>query len=147
MKTLNNTKDLVSTLFRSGLTDNEQLQQLLWNLKEILELNNEDLGVNDNDDLRAFFVSYLTDLANLYRPTNSSKLPERILSIDNSLIDMTVGINEAFENLLKRMPSSPDEESNRRLTHECLNEIRVRCNQNVENVREITEKWLISIRY
>jgi hypothetical protein len=147
MKTLNNTKDLVSTLFRSGLTDNEQLQQLLWNLKEILELNNEDLGVNDNDDLRAFFVSYLTDLANLYRPTNSSKLPERILSIDNSLIDMTVGINEAFESLLKRMPSSPGEESNRRLAHECLNEIRVRCNQNVESVREITEKWLISIRY
>lgn len=147
MTALNNTKDLVSTLFRDGLTDNEKLQSLLWNLKEIAELSDEDLGINDSIDLKAFFVCYLTDLANQYRPTNSSKLPEKILSIDNCFNDVSIGVNIAFERFFERMPSSPSEEENHRLAYECLNEIRNRCNEEAQKVREITDKWLLEIRY
>lgn len=147
MTALNNTKDLVSALFRSGLTDNEKLQKLLWNLKEIAELGNEDLGINDNDDLKVFFVCYLTDLANQYRPTNSSKLPEKILSIDNCFNDVSIGVSIAFEHFLKSIPSSPNEEENHRLAHECLSEIKGRCNEEAQKIREITDKWLLEIKY
>jgi hypothetical protein len=147
MTDLDNTKDLVSTLFKSGLTDNEKLQKLLWNLKEIAELSNEDLGINGNDDLKVFFIYYLTDLANQYRPTNSSKLPEKILSIDNCFNDISIGVSIAFDRFLKSMPSSPNDEENHRLAHECLSEIRNRCNEEAQKIREITDKWLLEIRY
>jgi hypothetical protein len=83
MSQIDETESFVMSLYREGSTNNENLQILLWQLKEIvekLERTDDELGVEGDKFL--FLNGFLTKLANLYRPTNTSEYPIEILKIN-----------------------------------------------------------------
>ena len=90
----NDVKNFIDDLYHDGLTNNEKLQDLMWRLKMVSELTNEELGINSDNDPRYFFITFLTDLANRYRHTNTSQLPPRLLSIHSSTLDIKERFNQ-----------------------------------------------------
>jgi hypothetical protein len=146
MALIEDTKKLTEQLFRNGSTNNEQLQLLLWNLKEISELNNEEISMPEGD-FPIFFMKFLTELANSYRPTNSSKLPQRLLSIDSSLNDMCITIQEATEEFNRKVSYIVDNKESFELTSECVSNVRNKAMEASLTVRNKIDEWLVEIRY
>jgi hypothetical protein len=141
------TEALVDELFRDGSTSNERLQALLWQLKMISELSDEELQLPNGVDVKAFYVGFLTNLANRYRPTNASKFPERLLSIERPLEEMRIRLYEETDNFLQKMLTASEEQSNRELILEYTANIKSRCNEGIQIARSEIERTLVEINY
>jgi hypothetical protein len=146
MALIEDTKILTEQLFKNGSTNNEQLQLLLWHLKEIAELNDEELAI-PKGSLPIFFMTYLTELANSYRPTNASKLPQRLLSIDTALIDMRNKIQEATEEFNQKVVCIVDDRESYELTSQCASVLRNSALEASTIVSNEINDWLVEIRY
>ena len=147
MSLLVDTKKLTEQLFRNGSTNNEQLQLLLWHLKEITELSNEQLAISEGS-FPVFFMSYLTELANSYRPTNESQFPHKLLALYSSADEMRVNIHEAMEVfLMKTKVHELNEEDKTQLLHECFQEIKLISMDTSLEVKDEMEKCLQDIKY
>lgn len=146
MALIEDTKNLTKQLFRDGSTNNEQLQLLLWHLKEITELNEDELGIA-KDNFQIFFMEYLTELANSYRPTNTSKLPERLLAIDSSLSEMRIKIQEVTEEFNRKIGYIVDDKQSFELTTECVEAVRYSSLEASTIVSDKINEWLVEIRY
>jgi hypothetical protein len=146
MPLLVDTKKLTEELFRNGSTNNEQLQLLLWHLKEITELSNEQLSIPEGH-FPVFFMSYLTELANSYKPTNSSELPHRLLSIERALNEMRNSIQVATEDFGKQISYIVDDETSFELTAKCVSDVRNSAMEASLIVRDKIDEWLVEIRY
>jgi hypothetical protein len=146
MALIEDTKILTQQLFRNGSANNEQLQTLLWQLKEITELSDKELAIPAGE-FQTFFMSYLTELANSYRPTNTSKLPERLLSIDSSLNDMRVRIQKATEEFNQKVGYIVDDRQSFELISECVNVVRHSALEASTMVSDNINDWLDEIRY
>ena len=147
MALINDTEQLVDGLFRNGSTNNESLQALLWQLKMISELSDEELQLPNGVDIRAFYVGFLTYLANRYRPTNASKFPERLLSIEQPLQEMRIGLYEESEKFLQKMLVVSEEQSNRELVLEYVANVKNGCNESIQIARNEMERLLVEINY
>jgi hypothetical protein len=107
MSTINpdDVKKYIDGLYEDGATSNERLQELIWRLKMLSELPNEELGIAADGDFRYFFIKYLTELANRHHPTNSSDLPKKLLEIhcaNLQLVELLVKVIENYENSLSK---------------------------------------------
>jgi len=97
MSQIDEAEKFVRSLYREGSTNNENLQLLLWQLKEIvekLEQTDNELGVKG--DKLEFLHNFLTNLANLYKPTNSSKFPTEILNLHSAASIQIVDAKNTF---------------------------------------------------
>jgi hypothetical protein len=87
MELIDTTRILVKELYRNGNTNNENLQKLLWSIKELTELSEEQLKEAEiKCDLETFLMLFITELANLYKPTNSSQYVSEVNNLYNSTI-------------------------------------------------------------
>ncbi len=145
-------KQAVNKLFDGGSTSNEMLQDLLWKLKMLSELSDEDLGIKSEDDRRYFFTIFFTELANAYKPTNSSELPRKLLQIHSSNAEFLQSINQLYgsfehefaENFLSDKKTKNDlHEQHFKFRHDLSNLIR---NQYIHSQNAI-EEWLKKINY
>ena len=124
MTLINDTKEMAENLFRNGSTSNEQLQLLLWHLKEITELSDEELAMPKNG-FPGFFTGYLTELANRYRPTNTSDFPHKLLTLHSSFNEMRVNIHTQIDDfIMKTKVYDLDESSRIKLLNDCFDEIK-----------------------
>lgn len=147
MSILDDTKRLTEQLFRNGSTNNEQLQLLLWHLKEITELSNEELSIPEGS-FPVFFMSYLTELANSHRPTNASQFPYKLLSIHNSLDEMRVNIHGAMDEfLMNTKVYELDEDDKTQLLHKCFQQIKTISTDTSLKVQDEMDKCLRDINY
>ncbi len=147
MSLLEDTKRLTEQLFRNGSTNNEQLQLLLWHLKEITELSNEELAIPEGS-FSVFFMSYLTALANSHRPTNASQFSHKLLSIHNSVDEMRVSIHGAIDEFLMEAKFHElNEEDKAELLHKCFQKIKMTSMDTSLKVQDEMEKCLVEIRY
>ena len=94
MNLVEDTLNLTNEMFKKGANNNEQLQLLIWHLKEIAESNNEELQISQDKEI--FLIQFLTNLANLYKPTNSSQYPSKIIEIHDENEKQLAGIENSF---------------------------------------------------
>lgn len=147
MAMISETEVLVDALFRNGSTNNESLQALLWQLKMISELSDEELQLPNGVDIKAFYVGFLTNLANRYHPTNTSRFPERLLSIEHPLSEMRIRLHEETEKFLQKTIAESEEQPNRELVLEYVANVRNGCNEGILMARNEIERLLVEINY
>jgi hypothetical protein len=94
MNLVEDTLNLTNEMFKKGANNNEQLKLLLSNLREILESNNEELQISKNRD--EFVITFLSKLVNLYKPTNSSQYPSKIIEIHDENEKQITDIEQSF---------------------------------------------------
>jgi hypothetical protein len=147
MALINDTEHLVDGLFRGGSTNNEALQALLWQLKMISELSDEELQLSNGVDIKAFYVGFLTNLANRYRPTNASRFPKRLLSIEHPLSEMRIRLHEETEKFIQKMLVVSEEQPNRELVLEYVANVKNGCSEGIQIARNEMERLLVEINY
>ena len=98
MNCIEETFNLTNEMFNKGANNNETLQLLLWNLKEILERDKEQLNINQ--DKEEFLIQFITKLANLYKPTNASQYPSKIVEIHDENEQQIVEITKSFSEVM-----------------------------------------------
>jgi hypothetical protein len=148
MSLLVDTKKLTEQLFRNGSTNNEQLQLLLWHLKEITELSNEQLAISEGS-FPVFFMSYLTELANSYRPTNESQFPHKLLALYSSADEMRVNIAGVIDEFKMKMKvyEELDGDAKTLLLHSCFGEIQKISMNTSLTIKDEMDKCLQDIKY
>jgi len=144
---MDETKTLVNGLFRSGLTNNEDLKVLICNLQKILELSSEESGAQNEKVERESQIHFLSELADLYRPTNASKLPTRLLGFEQSIREMHSRVVELVVNFPSRIPGLMHEQSNAVLVTQFSMEVVERTRFITEDTQKIIDDWLAEIRY
>jgi len=166
MSQIDEAEKFVRSLYREGSTNNENLQLLLWQLKEIvekLERTDNELGVKG--DKLEFLHNFLTKLANLYEPTNSSKFPTEILKLHSAASIQIVDAKNTFVkiqgdlSLFKEkvminyhLASTDDEllpilnDLESKMLESLHTQLGELMNQGRETIA-ITEKWLQDCRY
>jgi hypothetical protein len=106
-------KYLVDDLYKNGFTNNEQLKQLLFYLKEISdqnpnELRNDfkimfndlDIGEETLSNTGVMTMMLLTKLTMSYKSTSSSEFPHRLLKINNAAINAQNDFHSRASDLL-----------------------------------------------
>jgi Zn-dependent oligopeptidase len=162
-KDLIGTYDFVQTLYRKGVTNNEQLAQLLTMLKEISDARPteisedfknlfEDLDISDDtlNDARTMMMMFLTKLAVTYKPTNSSEFPHKLLEIHYGNIVAMDEVYALFQNSLSKIDSNSYDEEHQKLFENYHNFfapiMNVLKSKHYETQQKIDE-WLNEIRY
>ncbi len=146
----NDVKNFVSDLYQNGLTNNEKLQGLLWQIKMVSELSNEELGIKSDGDLRSFFIKFMTDLANNYRPSNQSELPQKLLKLYETTLSNKNFIYQAGEDLLRdlylaKMEKNP--EKNEELIRSFIFSVAGSNENNAFKIRQAVDELLAEINY
>lgn len=136
---IDDTKTLVNQLFRTGITSNENLHTLLSNLQKILDAA--------NDQKQNSQVEYLGQLANLYRPTNASNLPPRILRIQSLIDEMRNKVIELAVNIPEQIPNLMNEQSNAELVSNFSRAVIEQTQYITEEAERTINDWLIEMRY
>jgi hypothetical protein len=146
----NDVKNFVSDLYQNGLTNNEKLQGLLWQIKMVSELSNEELGIKSDGDWRSFFIKFMTDLANNYRPSNQSEVPQKLLKLYETTLSNKNFIYQAGEDLLRdlylaKMEKNP--EKNEELIRSFIFSVAGSNENNAFKIRQAVDELLAEINY
>ncbi len=169
MELIDTTRILVKELYRNGNTNNENLQKLLWKIKELTELSEEQLKEAEiKCDLVTFLMLFITELANLYKPTNTSQYVSEVNNLYNSTILISektqVKVKELHEVIARKIQAyeigliSAIKQSSSNPNLSELNDIRIeifhKCaeiNEIISNehitINENLTKWLQDSRY
>lgn len=146
----NEVKNFVNGLYQNGLTNNEKIQGLLWQIKMVSELSNEELGIKSDSDFRYFFIRFMTDLANNYRPSNQSELPQKLMRLYETPLSNKNFILEAGEDLLRdlylaKMEKNP--EKNEELIRSFIFSVAESNENNALEIRLAVDELLAEINY
>lgn len=101
MHIIEQTLQLTNEMFERGANNNENLQLLLWNLKEIVEQDKESLNIAQ--DKEEFLIQFITKLANLYKPTNASKYPSKIVRVHDENEQQIIDIANTFSEVMNEI--------------------------------------------
>lgn len=163
MHIIEQTLKLTNEMFERGANNNENLQLLLWNLKEIVEQDKEHLNIAQ--DKEEFLIQFITKLANLYKPTNASQYPSKIVRVHDENEQQIVEIADSFSEVMNEIERFAVIAKNANLDREevvlsneliDLNQskfmdkcqmLREKITMTNYKIREMTEQLLIECRY